>query len=153
MCVCGQCEWANPLEDKVIEVEDSSNFNPEVEICVDECEASEVESLRFVLPDSLGYSPTSPEGVAKNPIYSPTSLDYFLSNSLYSPTFSRISFDGDFWKTEEVVEVVEPVVPESVAKTMEPATPTPKPRKIGTKANLAFNSTNAASCPSPYTHS
>ena len=55
ICVCGQWEWANPLEDKVIEVielKDSSDFNVEVDLCVDECEVPEIESPGFVLPDS-----------------------------------------------------------------------------------------------------
>ena len=74
-------------------IELSSDSNPEVEINVDENKAPEVESLGFVLLDSLGYYPTSPEGVAQSPLYSPTSPDYFPSDSLYSPTSSPVFSD------------------------------------------------------------
>ena len=53
-------------------IELSSDSNPEVEISVGEDEAPEVESPGFVLLDSPGYNPTSPEGVAQIPLYSPT---------------------------------------------------------------------------------
>ena len=87
-------------------------------------EAPEVESPGFVFPDSLGYNPTSPEGVAQ--IYSPTSPDYFTSDSLYLPTSGPIF--SDFLETEEVVEAIEEVAPELAAETVEPAAPTPKKR-------------------------
>ena len=87
-------------------------------------EAPEVESPGFVLPDSPGYNPTSPEGVAQ--IYSPTSHDYFPSDSLYSPT-SRPIF-SDFLETEEVVEAIEEVAPELAAEIVEPVAPAPKKR-------------------------
>ena len=48
-------------------IELSSDSDPEVEINVGEDEAPEVESAGFVLPDSPGYNPTSPEGVAQSP--------------------------------------------------------------------------------------
>ena len=72
-------------------IELSSDSNPEVEI--NEDEAPEVESPGFVLLDSPGYNPTSPEGVAISPIYSPTSPNYFPSDSLYSPSSDPISSD------------------------------------------------------------
>ena len=87
-------------------------------------EAPEVESPRFVFPNSLGYNPTSPEGVAQ--IYSPTSPDYFPSDSLYSPTSGPIF--SDFLEIEEVVEAIEEVAPELAAETVEPAAPAPKKR-------------------------
>ena len=87
-------------------------------------EAPEVESPGFVFPDSPGYNPTSPEGVAQ--IYSPTSPDYFPSDSLYSPTSGPIF--SDFLETEEVVEAIEEVAPELAAETVEPAAPAPKKR-------------------------
>ena len=87
-------------------------------------EAPEVESLGFVFPDSSGYNPTSPEGVAQ--IYSPTSPDYFPSDSLYSSTSNL--FFSDFLETEEVVEAIEEVAPELAAETVEPAAPAPKKR-------------------------
>ena len=71
-------------------------------------EAPEIESPGFVFPDSPGYNPTSPEGVAQ--IYSPTSPDYFPSDSLYSPTSGPIF--SDFLETEEVVEAIEEVAHE-----------------------------------------
>ena len=87
-------------------------------------EAPEVESPGFVFPDSPGYNPTSPEGVAQ--IYSPTSPDYFPSDSLYSPTSGPIF--SDFLETEEVVEAIEEVAPKLAAEIVEPAAPTPKKR-------------------------
>ena len=105
-------------------IELSSDSNPEVEISVGEDEAPEVESPGFGLPDSPGYNPTSPKGVAQIPLYSPTSPDYFPSNSLYSPTSGPIF--SDFLETEEVVEAIEEVALELTAETMEPAAPAPK---------------------------
>ena len=95
-------------------------------------EAPEVESPGFVLPDSPGYNPTSPEGVAQ--IYSPTSPDYFPSNSLYLPT-SRPIF-SDFLETEKVVEAIEEVALELAAETVEPAVPAPK--KCHKKRRICF---------------
>ena len=89
-------------------------------------EAHEVESPGFVLPDSPGYNPTSPEGVAQIPLYYPTSPDYFPSDSLYSPTSGPIF--SDFLETEEVVEAIEEVAPKLAAETVEPAAPAPKKR-------------------------
>ena len=91
-----------------------------------EDEAPEVESPRFVLPNSPGYNPTSPEGVAQIPLYSPTSPDYFPSDSLYSPTSGPIF--SNFLDTEEVVEAIEEVAPELAAETMEPVAPAPRKR-------------------------
>ena len=92
-------------------------------------EALEVESPGFVLPDSPGYNPTSPEGVAQ--FYSPTSPDYFPpdyfpSDSLYSPTSGPIF--SDFLEAEEVVEAIEEVAPELAAEIVELAAPAPKKR-------------------------
>ena len=87
-------------------------------------EAPEVESPGFVFPDSPGYNPTSPEGVAQ--IYSSTSPDYFPSDSLYSPTSGPIF--SDFLEIEKVVEAIEEVAPELAAETVEPAAPAPKKR-------------------------
>ena len=105
-------------------IELNSDSNPEVEINVGENEAPEVESLGFVLPDSPGYNPTGPEGVAQIPLYSPTSPNYFPSDSLYSPTSGPIF--SDFLETEEVVEAIEEVAPELATETVEPAAPAPK---------------------------
>ena len=105
-------------------IELSSDSNPEVEISVGEDEALEVESPGFVLPNSPGYNPTSPQGVAQIPLYSPTSPDYFPSDSLYSPTSGPIF--SDFLEIEEVVEAIEEVAPELATETMEPAAPAPK---------------------------
>ena len=91
-----------------------------------EDEAPEVESPGFVLPNSPGYNPTSPEGVAQVPLYSPTSFDYFPSDSLYSPTSSPIF--SDFLETEEVVEAIEEVASELAAEIVEPTAPAPKKR-------------------------
>ena len=95
-------------------------------------EAPEVESPGFVFPDSPGYNPTSPEGVAQ--IYSPTSSDYFPSDSLYSPTSGPIF--SDFLETEEVVEAIEEVAPKLAAEIVEPATPAPK--KCHKKRRIRF---------------
>ena len=141
VCICGQCEWFNPLEDEVIEVielENSFDSNLEVEINVEESEALEVESLGFVLPDSLGYNPTSPKGVAKSPLYSLTSLDYFLSDSLYSLSTGPISFDYDLLEIEKIIEAVEVVARESATKIVEPATPAPKPRRHSIKRRIHY---------------
>ena len=102
-------------------IELSSDSNPEVEINVGEDEAPEVESPGFVLPDSPGYNPTSPEGVAQSLLYSPTSSDYFPSHSLYSPTSGPIS--SDFLETEKEVEAIEEVASELAAETVELAAP------------------------------
>ena len=115
-------------------IELSSDSNPEVEISVGEDEAPEVESPGFVLPDSPGYNPSSPEGVAQIPLYSPTSPDYFPSNSLYSPTSGPIF--SNFLETEEVVEAIEEVAPELAAETVEPATRAPK--KCHKKRRICF---------------
>ena len=99
-------------------IELSSNSNLEVEINVSEDEAPEVESPGFVLPDSPGYNPTSPEGVAQSPLYSPTLLNYFPSDSLYSPTSSPIF--SDFLGVEKKVEAVEEAALELATETVEP---------------------------------
>ena len=127
ICICGQCGWFHQPEDEVIEViELSSDSNFEVEINVGENEAPEVESPRFVLPDSLGYNPTSPEGVAQSPFYSTTSPDYFPSDSLYSPTSGPVF--SDFLETEKEVEAVEEAAPELATETVEPAAAARKKR-------------------------
>ena len=107
-------------------IELSSDSNPEVEINVGEDEAPEVESPGFVLPDSPGYNPTSPEGVAQSPLYSPTSLDYFPSDSLYLPTSGPIF--SDFLETEKEIEAVEEAAPTLATETVEPTAPAPKKR-------------------------
>ena len=81
-----------------------------------EDEAPEIESPGFVLPDSPGYNPTSPEGVAQIPLYSPTLPDYFPSDSLYLPTSGPIF--SNFLETEEVVEAIEEVASELAAETV-----------------------------------
>ena len=58
-----------------------------------EDEAPDVESPGFVLPDSPGYIPNSPEGIAQIPLYSPASPNYFPSDSLYSSTSGPIFSD------------------------------------------------------------
>ena len=116
----------------------SSDFNPEVEINVEESEASEVESSGFILLDSPGYNPITPEAITKSPLYSPISLDYFPFDSLYLPTIGSIFVDCDPLETETIIEVVEVVAPEPAVGNVKPATSASKSRRCPKKRRICY---------------